>query len=107
MYQVFSRHCVKQPLPQCAYGLKEQGTENLELKIGNGMRLVASSIMVLENRAGGIYHCQGPIWRKRNTIQTAFESLPCHQAPVKATGKVCLTPFNGHTKYEMAVCYCC
>jgi len=77
------------------------------METGNRMRVVASSIMVLENRAGRICHCQGPIWRKWNTIQKAFESLHCQQVPVKPMGELCLTPFYGQTKYEMAVCYCC
>lgn len=96
--QVFARHCVKRSLPECAYRLQEQDTENLELESRNGMRLVASSIMVLGNRSGGIYHCQGSLWRKWHTIQKAFELLHCHQVPVKPLGKVCLPHFDGQTK---------
>lgn len=86
---------------------QRKGTEILELEFGNGMRLVASSIMVLKNRPGGVYQHQGPVWSMGNIMQEAFESLHCHQVTVKPTGEVRLTYFNGQAKYEIAGCCFC
>lgn len=84
VFQVYVTAICKTVLLQC----QRKGTEILELEIGNWMRLVASSVMVLENRPGGTYQHQGSVWSMGNMMQKAFESLHCHQVTVKSTGEV-------------------